>query len=161
MMSDYSSAWPHGPIQQMFSNIYFVTGTNKTVHEGIELQHSRNMIIISGRNRNLSLINTVRLTEDGLNELESLGTVKNIIRIGAFHGRDDAFYKDRYQADLWVLEGMSDEHGCNIDYVIKEEASLPFPNGKVFYFKTARFPEAVIYMKEHNGILITCDSIKN
>ncbi len=159
-MTEYSPAWAHSPIKLIFPEIFFVTGTNKTVYEGKELQASRNMIIVRDKG-NLSLINTVRLTNDGLSQLDSLGIVKNIIRIGAFHGRDDAFYKERYQADLWALEGMSDEHNTKIDHVVKEGEDMPFPNSELIYFQTAKFPEAVIHLKEQEGVLITCDSIKN
>lgn len=159
-MNTTSPAWPHSLIKTIFPNIFFVTGTNKTVYEGNELQHSRNMIIIR-ENNNLSLINSVKLTPAGLAQLDQLGTVKNIIRIGAFHGRDDAFYKDHYQADLWALEGMVDEHNSKIDHILKDENVLPFANSKLLSFKSAKFPEAVIHLADHNGILITCDSIKN
>ncbi len=49
---------------------FFVTGMNKTSFDNIELQHSRNMIIIKDGN-NLSLINTVRLNEEDLAELDA------------------------------------------------------------------------------------------
>ena len=61
------------------------------MHDGIELQHSRNMIIVREEGK-LSLINSVRLTDAGLRRLEKLGQIDKVIRIGAFHGRDDAFY---------------------------------------------------------------------
>lgn len=158
-MTTYSPAWPHSAIQSIFPNIFFVTGTNKTTFKGVEIQHSRNMIIVREDN-NLTLINSVRLTNQGLQELESLGRIKNIIRIGAFHGRDDAFYKERYQADLWALKGMTDENNAKIDHVLTE-GNLPLNNTSLFYFETSKFPEAVIYLKEHDGIIVSCDSIKN
>ena len=45
-MSQYSPAWPHSNIKQIFPDIFFVTGTNITEYEGVTLQHSRNMIIV-------------------------------------------------------------------------------------------------------------------
>lgn len=89
-MPSYSPGWPHSDIQEIFPNIFFVTGTNKTRYNGVELQHNRNMIIVRKKNK-LSLINTVRLNDNGLASLDALGKVENVIRIGAFHGRDDAF----------------------------------------------------------------------
>src|ERR1700730_7586030 len=96
----YSPVWPHSQIKEVFPNIFHVTGTNITKHKNIVFQHSRNMIIVRDNER-VSLINTVRLSDQGISSLNSLGKVENIIRIGAFHGRDDRFYLDRYNAKLW------------------------------------------------------------
>jgi hypothetical protein len=37
----------------------------------------------------------VRLDEPSLAELEKLGRVANVVKIGSLHGRDDAFYVSR------------------------------------------------------------------
>lgn len=158
-MTQYSLAWPHSNIKEVLPNIFFVTGTNITQHESVTLQHSRNMIIIRNQDE-LSLINTVRLTEKGLDELNSLGRVKNIIRIGSFHGRDDAFYIDHYNAKLWALPNMKHEHNKNTDYNLTNEL-MPFPNCEVFTFNSSKFPEAILHIKQNGGVLISCDSIKN
>ncbi len=160
MITQNTPAWPHGEIRKIFEDIYFVTGTNKTVHDGVELQHSRNMIIVR-EGEQLSLINSVRLTDDGLKALEKLGQVKQVIRIGAFHGRDDAFYINRYKAALWALPGMQDQQGCNIDVEWTEQGQQPFSDVLLLPFVTAKFPEALVYLRRHGGILLSCDSIKN
>jgi len=159
-MKLHTAAWPHGEIRQIFDDIFFVSGTNKTTHDGIELQHSRNMIIVREKGK-LFLINSIRLTDTGLIALEKLGQVDKVIRIGAFHGRDDAFYVNKYQAALWALPGMHDEHGCDIDVEFTEQGQQPFANCSLLIFATAKFPEALIYIKQHDGILLSCDSIKN
>lgn len=159
-MALQTPAWPHGKINQIFEDVFFVSGTNIVVHEGVELQHSRNMIIVR-EERKLSLINSVRLTEEGLRVLEQLGRVDKVIRIGAFHGRDDAFYVNQYQAALWALPGMQDQHGCPIDIELTEQGPQPFTECSVLIFKTAQFPEAVLYIQRQGGILVSCDSIKN
>ena len=160
MTKQQSPAWPHSEIKQIFENIFFVTGTNKTVHEGVELQHSRNMIIVREEGR-LSLINSVRLTEQGLKVLEELGQIDKVIRIGAFHGRDDAFYVEKYKAALWALPGMQDENDCPVDVEFTEQGVQPFSDSSLVTFTTARFPEAIIHINQHEGILLSCDSIKN
>ncbi|MCC2626294.1 MAG: hypothetical protein K0R14_2167 [Burkholderiales bacterium] len=156
----YSQVWPHSEIKEIFPNIFFVTGTNITHHNNAKLQHSRNMVIIRD-NGKLSLINTVRLDDKGLACLDALGDVSNVIRIGAFHGRDDAFYLDRYNAKLWALEGMIQDNNRNIDIYLTSNGQMPIPNCSVFIFETSRFPEAILHLSQQNGILITCDSIKN
>ncbi len=159
-MPQYSPAWPHSKIEEVFPNIFFVTGTNITQHEGITLQHSRNMIIVRNFDK-LSLINTVRLTENGLAELTALGEIDNVIRIGSFHGRDDAFYLDHYHAKLWALPNM--EHGNNrkADHFLVPDGLMPFANCEMVTFNSSRFPEAILHIRQNDGILITCDSIKN
>ncbi len=151
----------HGSIEQMFSDVYFVTSTNKTTFEGVELQHSCTMTIIKN-GKDLTLINTVPLTEEGLRELDALGTVKNVVKIGAFHGKNDAFYLDRYDnAKFWALKGMTDQNGKAIDAELTIDGPMPFPHCSVIMFKTSKFPEAMLHFDMHGGILITCDSIKN
>lgn len=159
-MIHYSPAWPHSNIKEVFPNIFLVTGTNITQHEGVPLQHSRNMVIVRNQDK-LSLINTVRLTLEGLDKLTSLGKIENVIRIGSFHGRDDAFYLDQYHAKLWALPDMEHEHKRKADYILTPDGLMPFANCKLFSFKTSKFPEAILHINQNNGILISCDSVKN
>src|SRR5450631_480927 len=99
-MKIYPPALPHDPIEKMFEDIYLVIGTSITPHEGVDIQHSSNMTIVRN-GEELTLINTIRLDDSGLKQLDALGKVKNIVRLGAFHGQDDAFYLNRYHARLW------------------------------------------------------------
>ncbi|MCS5710426.1 hypothetical protein [Candidatus Berkiella aquae] len=152
-MTQYSPAWPHGELKEVFPNLFFVMGTNVTIHEGVVLQHSCNMVIVKHGNE-LTLINTVRLNENGLAALDNLGQVTNVVRIGAFHGRHDAFYLDRYQAKLWALNGVK-------DIELSSHGKMPFPDCALFIFETSTHPEAILHVSREGGILITCDSIKN
>src|ERR1700733_12527441 len=106
-MSNYSPVWPHGDILKVFENIYLVRGTNITHFNDLKIQHSRNMTIVEHQG-DLTLINTVRLDETRLQALDKLGTIKHVISIGAFHGRDDQFYLDRYKAKLWTVKESND-----------------------------------------------------
>ena len=43
-----------------------------------------------------------------------LGEVRHIIRLGAFHGADDAFFLQTYSnADYWHIDGMKPAEGLN------------------------------------------------
>lgn len=159
-MTTYSPAWPHGSLKEIFPNIFFVTGTNITFYKQVALQHSRNMVVIKN-GAELTLINTIRLTEAGLKSLDALGEVKNIVRIGAFHGRDDGFYLDRYQAKLWALRGMQHEGGRIADIEMAPGGLIPFPGCTLFVFATAEQPEGILFINQDGGILVSCDSIKN
>jgi hypothetical protein len=159
MHTNFSPAWPHGEIIQIFEDIFMVTGTNIIVHDGVRIQTSRNMLIVRQK-RELTLINSVRLSDNGLESLEKLGHVKNIIRIGAFHGRDDAFYQSHYNAHFWSFSSLELSHGERIDFDLNKE-KLPLENSQLFVFETTSYPEGIIILNIAGGVLISCDSIKN
>jgi hypothetical protein len=159
-MFEYSPAWPHGTFQIAFPEIFFVIGTNKTQHAGVDIQTSRTMVVVREDDA-LTLLNTVRLTEEGLRELETLGEVRNVVRLGAFHGRDDPFYRDRYGATLWALPGAEHPDGRGPDRVLASGGAFPVPTSEVFVFSSARFPEAAVLLRREGGILITCDAVQN
>ncbi len=156
----YPPAWPHSEIQEIFPDIFLVMGSSTFEYEGNTSQKSNNMVIIRDGS-NLTLINTLRLNEEGLNALENLGKVTQIIRLGAFHDRNDAFYLDRYNAKLWALKGMIHKENRQADFLIGETDTPPFPDASFFKFETTFLPEAILHIARLGGILITCDSIKN
>src|SRR5689334_17980557 len=123
-MIEYSPAWPHSPLHAAFPDVYFVVGTNKTHHAGMDLQTSRTMVVLRDDDA-LTLVNTVRLTDHGLSELEKLGRVRDVVRLGAFHGRDDPFYRDRYGATIWALPGVRCVDGRPADRELAPDE--PFP----------------------------------
>lgn len=157
----FTPAWPHGDISEIFQDIFFVTGTNKIHYEGKDIQTSRNMVIIR-HGSELTLINSVRLNDEGLEKLNLLGNVTGIVRIGAFHGRDDAFYKNQYpNALLWTLKDASYDNGLKADKTLSLDGELPFPGCSLFIFESSRFPECILHVSTEGGILISCDSIQN
>lgn len=160
MTFEYSPAWPHGDIQEVRPDVFFVMGTNKTHHAGVDLQTSRTMVVLRQPD-GLTLVNTVRLDDDGLRKLESLGRVTDILRLGAFHGRDDAFYRDRYGAKLWALPGSMHADGREADRPLSAGGELPLHDADLFVFESAKFPEAALLLRRDGGILITCDAVQN
>lgn len=159
--AQFIPAWPHSDIYAVFKDVFFVTGTNKIHHEGVDIQTSRNMTIIRSGTE-LCLINTVRLNEKGLQELDALGAVTNIVRIGAFHGRDDAFYQNQYpNAKLWALRGITYENPLKIHQYLIPGGLMPFPNCSLFVFETSIQPECILHIEREGGILVSCDSIQN
>lgn len=155
----FTPAMPHGQIEEIFPDVFFVTGTSRPSFQGKQWQFSRNMTIVR-EGDTLTLINTVRLDEEGLAALDKLGRVRNVVKIGAFHGIDDAFYVDRYKARLWALPGHQHESGLATDAVLTEGA-LPFSGCSLFVFETAKVAEAVLRIDRAGGILVACDSLQN
>ena len=74
-------AEPHGEIREVLPNVFFVTGTI-SMSRPMRMSFSRNMTIVREGER-LMLINSVRLDEAGLAELDKLGKVTDVIRLAA------------------------------------------------------------------------------
>lgn len=159
-MPDFAPALPHGDIQHVFPDVFFVTGTMKTVLMGAHWHFSRNMTIVRDGTE-LTLINTVRLDDAGLAQLDALGTVKHVVKIGALHGLDDAFYKQRYNATLWALPGMPHEHGLQADQLLAPGGNVPFKGASVFVFEQTKLPECIVRIDREGGILVACDALQN
>src|SRR4051794_27486614 len=100
-------ALPHGALREAFRDVFFVTGTVKMP---APIRFSRNMTVV-GEGPRLVLINSIRLSDAGLAELEKLGTVTDVVRIAGYHGADDPFYKQRYGAKISVVSGQSYRKG--------------------------------------------------
>ena len=64
-------AQPHGAIREVLPNVFFVTGT---LAMSGTMRFSRNMTIVREGER-LMIVNSVRLDEAGLAELDKLGKV--------------------------------------------------------------------------------------
>ena len=159
-MTLYPEAFVHGNIQKIFPDIFFVTGSSIFEFEGNVIQKSNNMVIVR-HGAMLTLINTLLLNENGLKELNKLGRVTHVVRLGAFHDRNDIFYLDRYHAKLWAIKGMVHKGNRQADFLIGETDTIPFPYASFFKFETTSQPEAIVHIARFGGILITCDSIKN
>ena len=151
-MSNFPAAEPHGPIEEIFTDAYWVTGS---VQFKPLVRLPRNMIILRN-GEELTLVNAVRLNEEGEAALAKLGRVKHVIQIG-FHGMDNAYYIDRYGAKCWTVP----REGETGDVELAEDTELPIPDARVFMFHDTKLPEAAILLEREGGLLITCDSIQH
>ncbi|SER65679.1 hypothetical protein SAMN05421690_104910 [Nitrosomonas sp. Nm51] len=161
----------HGSINQIFDNIWFVKG-QLNMAMFLPMYISRSMTIIRD-NAGLTLINPIRLSESGMQALESLGKISTVIRIGGFHGRDEAFFKARYNATIYALKGQvytrkvtslpndAATGYMQADVVLDVKDPLPIANASLIWFQTARPAEAVLKLEQNDGILITADSLQN
>lgn len=152
-------ALPHSAITEVFPNVFMVTGAFIANYGGEEWQFSRNMSIIREGDQ-LTLVNAIRLDEAGLAALEQLGKVKHVVKLGAAHGIDNAFYALRYDAKVWALPGAEHEHGINTNEVLTTE-HLPFTDALLHVLAEGEKAEAVMVVQRDGGILLTCDSVKN
>lgn len=159
-MDELPPAAPHGPLEEVFPGVHFVTGTMQTQLMGAHWHFSRNMVVVRDGDA-LTLINSVRLGDAGLAELEALGSVKHVVRIGSLHGIDDAFYKTRYGATYWAVPGMPNPAGLVVDKPLVAGGEVPFPGASLFQFQSTKLPEAIVHIDRAGGILVAADALQN
>lgn len=151
----HAPAHPHDDICCLYPNVFMVRGS---IRMGPGMRMNRNMLIIRHAGE-LSLINPVRLSVSGLKQLDALGKVKRVLRLGDFHGLDDGFYLHRYQCEFWAQPGQDTYPRPQPTHLIRETGDSPLPNTEFFIFRTARYPEAALLINEHK-LLITTDSVQ-
>ncbi|MEX1057368.1 MAG: hypothetical protein WED11_06535 [Natronospirillum sp.] len=160
-MTAFPSVLPHGAIEQVFEDVFMVTGAMQGEFSGSQWQFSRNMTVVRDGNA-LTLLNTVRLDETGLAALEALGEVRHVARIGALHGRDDAFYLQRYpEALYWAMPEMEHPDGLTVNQLLEPGGKMPFASASLFAFEQTKLPEGIIRLDREGGILIACDALQN
>lgn len=163
-------AHPHGELQQLFDDIYSVSGTVRMAGP-VPMAFSRNMTVVR-QGQSLVLINTLRMNEAGLKALDALGKVEHVIRLCGFHGMDDPFYKQRYGAKVWNIKGQRYSSGFDnnkpdakvyfeADEGMTADTQLPIEGAKLFVFKTASPPEGMLLLERDGGILLSGDALQN
>ncbi len=167
---EHPPASPHGKLVELFDGVWFVRGGVKMPMR-IPMRIGRSMTVVRGQD-GLTIFNSMRLSEEGLGELESLGEVKHVIRLGGFHGRDDGFYRDRFGARVYAIEGQRYVRGMDPikdgetaymepDEWISEGSRLPIADATLRLFSTSKPPEAVCLLARDGGILIAGDSLQH
>lgn len=151
----YPPAYPHDPIRNLYPGVFLLQGS---IRMGPGMWMNRNMVILQ-HGAELTLINPVRMDEQGLASLDALGRVRRLIRLGDFHGLDDEFYLDRYRCEFWAQSGQGTYKTPLPTTVIGVGTAGPVENSEFFLFQTALYPEAALLLREHR-LLITTDSIQ-
>ena len=154
---NYPEATPHGLPQEIATDLFVVYGS---VRINSLVRFSRNMAIVRNADE-LTLVNAVRMNEAGLAALDALGTVKHVLRLGPFHGMDDPFYVDRYNALFWAFPGGTAYTEPAVIRELSEGGALPFPNARVFEFRGLKQREGALLLEQGPGILLTVDSIQS
>lgn len=151
----YPPAYPHDELKLLYPDVYLLHGS---IRMGPGMRMNRNMVVLRN-GRDLTLVNPVRMDDDGLAKLDQLGDVKQILRLGDFHGLDDRFYVDRYECDFWAQDGQDTYKLPKATRTITSTTEAPLPNSEFFIFESAKYPEAALLLKDH-GLLITTDSVQ-
>jgi len=153
----FPAAQPHDPPKQIGEDLFVVHGSVKLFPI---MRITRNMTIVRNGNE-LTLIHPVRMNDAGLAQLEALGEVKHVLRLGPYHGLDDPFYVDRYDAQMWSFEGGTTYTEPKITNPLTTAGELPFPNATLFAFDHLKEPEGVVVLERDTNVLLTCDCIQS
>jgi hypothetical protein len=170
MPRPHPAALPHGDITPVFDDIFQVTGGLKFKRGPFTIEGRRNMTILRQGNE-LTLVNTVRLGDAGLAQLDSLGMVKHVIRVGSFHGMDDPFYKERYGAHIWSVNApynasLSADPGpedvyFEADTWLEPGSSLPIADAEFIEISSSTPKESVLLLHRQGGIVLPADCFQN
>lgn len=165
---------PHGPLINLFDNIWYIQGQVKMPMLFPPMRISKTMTVIKNPQTNeLTLINAMPLNKETLNEIEQLGEIKNTLRVGGYHGRDDNYYKHHYNVKVYAIKGQCYEKKFEkvpgdpknkyfqADVLLDENSELPVPNATLKLFKSSNPIEGILHIHENGGILITADSLHN
>lgn len=154
-MTEYAAVTAQDSIVEIFPDVYLLRGS---IRIASMMQMNRNMLIVK-QGQDLILINAVRLNDQGLKQLEQLGSVKHVIRLGDFHGLDDQFYLDQYQPEFWSQVGHATYPNLIPQHVIDKNTVSPIKDSQFFIYASAKYPEAALLLQDHQ-LLITTDSVQ-
>ena len=146
-----------GPLTAVFEDVWWAWGTTR-FFPGAEFP--RNMTVIR-QDGHLVVIHPVMLPPPEQRKLEALGPIEHIVRLGDYHGMDDALYLRRYGATLWAPRGAYPHEGAPVGRELAPGGPLPLCDAALLEFDVARAPELVLHVNRHGGGLLTCDSIQN
>lgn len=146
-----------GKLEQVFDDVWWAWGTVRFM-PGVLFP--RNMTIVRERGE-LVVIHPVVMPDEEQARIEALGPIKHIVRLGAFHGMDDARYLARYQPTLWAPPGVDLPAGVTGHRELRPGGELPIEGAALFAFERSRTPETALLVPRHGGVLLTCDSVQN
>ncbi len=156
-MTNATPIYPHGNVEEIANDVFMLRGSIKM---NPLVRITRNMAIIR-KDRELSLINPIRVDAKVEAQLTALGDIKNVIRLGCFHGVDDPYYVEKFAARMWAQPGGTTYTEPAIDVELSSDANLPFDDGEIFEFVGTVQPECALLINRDGGILFTCDAIQN
>jgi hypothetical protein len=153
----FPAATEHGPLEEPFEELFIVRGT---VRSAPLVTVTRNMVVLRSAGE-LTIVNSVRLSPEGERELERLGSVRHLVKLGNFHGMDDPYYVKKYSPVVWASKDAVHRPGVTTDRELVEGAVAPVPRASIFVFDRATKPEACLVLHRDGGILVCCDSLQN
>ncbi|MFT7654794.1 MAG: hypothetical protein ACI9ON_003819 [Limisphaerales bacterium] len=155
-MTDHAPVQPHGSIEEIVDDVFWVQGSAQLA-PGLRLM--RNMAIVRN-GEDLTVVSPVRLSPAGEAQLEQLGTVRHVVKIGFAHGIDDAYYLERFDATYWALPNGTRPQDPTPENELRPD-SLPINDAELFEFHDTVQKEGALLIQRAGGILITCDAVQH
>jgi hypothetical protein len=146
-----------GKLEQVFDDVWWAWGS---VRFAPGIVFPRNMAIVREPD-GLVVIHPVMMPEDVQHQIEALGPIKHIVRLGAFHGMDDLAYQKRYSATAWLPPGVDAVEELRRDRELVPGGELPIAGATLLSIAASRTPETVMFVPRHGGVLFACDSLQN
>lgn len=152
-MAEFPPAQPHDAFVELFPDVFLVPSRVR-MGPGVSLR--RNMVVLR-QGQDLTLVNAVRLSAEGEAELEKLGTVRHLVKLGHFHTLDDPYTRQRFSPTFWAPRPAD---ASTVQLV--SGGAGPVPAAEVFVFDQAKIGEAALILRQPGGdLLITCDSVQH
>lgn len=152
---------PNGPLVEIFPNVWAIEGLFN-LGPGVLITR---VMAIARVGDELTIFNSARVGEKEEKEIEALGTIKHVVRLCSGHGADDVYYKEKYGATLWGIEGWTWANGTiKPDKDLEKES--PYPDVMQAVVGKAGFADkikgdAVMLLKMEKGILIGSDAVQS
>jgi hypothetical protein len=146
-----------GQLEQMFDDVWWAWGTTRFM---AGMYFPRTMVIVR-EGSGLVVMHPVLMPAAEQAKIDALGPIEHIVRLGAFHGMEDAAYLKRYpKATAWAPPGVDLAPGARVDRELRP-GQLPFASATLFSFENSAAPENALLLPRHGGLLLTCDSVQN
>jgi hypothetical protein len=159
-VNTHPPALAHLPPREIFPGVWLAASTiSMGIPLGLRIRFSRNMIAVRGAD-GWVLFNPVRLSEAAEAGLLAVAPFRHAVRLGAFHGRDDQYYVDKFGTEFWAARGRHAYEGPRITHEITEDGPLPLPGARVVTFRSGKLAECVVCLPQHR-LLLTCDSVQH
>lgn len=147
---------PHGDVEQVVDGVYCVRGS-VNMGRGIRVPRIMTLVVDDAV---VTVFNSVRLNERGEKQIRDLGTVKHVVKLGYFHGMDDPYYLDKFDAEFWALPKGTRRKDPDATKTLGDH-ELPISDATVFAFERTKYPEAALLLKRAGGVLLACDSVQH
>ncbi len=159
----------HAALTESLDGIWTVKGDLK-MPMLMPMRISRTMTVVRRADGELVVFNSMRLSAQGLAQLATLGPVKHVVRLGGFHGRDDAFFKEHFGATVYALPGMEYRRGIGKklgdiyfepDVRLSSAADLPLTNATLHVIESSNPPEGIVIAPLHGGVAFASDALQH
>ena len=158
------AALPHGELIPVNDRVWHVGGTAYMMPF---VKFGRSMIVVRNEAGDLTLLNAVRLSEEGERELLALGKIAHVITLNSVHGIDLPYYMDKFKPTLWAPPGKAEYlagKGLKADRELRVGEELPFEDAHLFEINPASLRTKMcefLVVLEREKALVSCDAFQN